>query len=168
MAKDPSSTARLYDRVAAGSIAGADVMRRHLEWQPVSGGVATGFEAGSLPGVLTVGMEQRVVGTKRYATGALLIGGLDEATASSTDFGWQELSPPPGRSCRPTSCAERRQLCLIVRTASARPGMARSIVARVVTKPSWPPYQGSGTPSPGFACGSWSVSRTTWSGSSPP
>lgn len=29
--------------------------------------------------------------TKRHATGALLIGGLDEATASSTDFGWQEL-----------------------------------------------------------------------------
>lgn len=28
---------------------------------------------------------------KRHATGALLIGGLDEATASSTDFGWQEL-----------------------------------------------------------------------------
>lgn len=91
MAKDPSSTARLYDRVAAGSIAGADVMRRHLEWQPVSGGVATGFKAGSLPGGLTVGMEQRVVGTKRHATGALLIGGLDEAKASSTDFGWQEL-----------------------------------------------------------------------------
>ncbi|WP_312295180.1 hypothetical protein, partial [Dermacoccus nishinomiyaensis] len=42
-------------------------------------------------GGLTVGMEQRVVGTKRHATGALLIGGLDEATASSTDFGWQEL-----------------------------------------------------------------------------
>mgnify|MGYP006955596181 CR=1 FL=1 len=156
-------------------------MRRHLQWQPASGDVATGFKAGSLPGVLTVGMEQRVVGTKRHATGALLIGGLDEAMASSTDFGWQELlveavndptyarrviatldarrrarraAPPPGRSCRLTSCAELRQLCLIVRTASARPGMARSIVARVVTKPSWPPYQGSGTPSPGFACGS--------------
>lgn len=66
-------------------------MRRHLQWQPASGDVAAGFKAGSLPGVLTVGMEQRVVGTKRRATGALLIGGLDEATASSTDFGWQEL-----------------------------------------------------------------------------
>lgn len=82
---------RLYDRVAAGSIAGADVMRRHLQWQPASGDVAAGFKAGSLPGVLTVGMEQRVGGTKRRATGALLIGGLDEATASSTNFGWQEL-----------------------------------------------------------------------------
>lgn len=84
---------RLYDRGAAGSIADADadVMRRHLQWQPASGDVAAGFKAGSLPGVLTVGMEQRVVGTKRRATGALLIGGLDEAMASSTDFGWQEL-----------------------------------------------------------------------------
>lgn len=56
--------ARLYDRVAAGSIADADVMRRHLQWQPASGDVATGFKAGSLPGVLTVGMEQRVVGNE--------------------------------------------------------------------------------------------------------
>lgn len=55
---------RLYDRVAAGSIADADVMRRHLQWQPASGDVATGFKAGSLPGVLTVGMEQRVVGNE--------------------------------------------------------------------------------------------------------
>ena len=83
-----SSTPAGSSAAAATSPKGADGWLAVLA---ASGGVATGFEAGSLPGGLTVGMEQRVVGTKRYATGALLIGGLDEATASSTDFGWQEL-----------------------------------------------------------------------------
>ena len=83
-----SSTPAGSSAAAATSPKGADGW---LAVRAASGGVASGFKAGSLPGGLTVGMEQRVVGTKRYATGALLIGGLDEATASSTDFGWQEL-----------------------------------------------------------------------------
>lgn len=45
------------------------------------------------------------------------------------------------------------------RTRASTPGMAASIAASVSSKPDAAPYHGSGTPDPGGASGSKSVSR---------
>lgn len=83
---------RAYRRVVAGTAPGAQIMRRQLEWQkPAPDGARTGFKAGSVPGVLGIGLEQHGPGTTPGATAALLVSGLDQATATSSDFGWQLL-----------------------------------------------------------------------------
>lgn len=71
-------------------------------------------------------MEQRVVGTKRRATGALLIGGLDEAMASSTDFGWQELLV----EAMSDPVYARRVIATLDGTSSGAPGSAPHRAAR--------------------------------------
>lgn len=67
--------ARLHRAVETGSCgAGAELARRHLEWQPSrrAGVVGVGFKGGSLPGVLTEAMSlRRADGT--VATAVLLV-----------------------------------------------------------------------------------------------
>lgn len=84
---------RVLRAVAQGAAPGADVARRHLEWQPAGpDGVRTGFKGGSLPGMVGIGFES-VRADGSAATGALLVSGLDEPTwtAAQTDPSWQQL-----------------------------------------------------------------------------
>jgi hypothetical protein len=87
--------ARLHWSVETGSCgAGADLARRHLEWQPSrrAGIAGVGFKGGSLPGVLTEAMNlRRADGT--VATAVLLVRRMSIADGDTarTTYAHQQL-----------------------------------------------------------------------------